>query len=121
MVVADIPGIERVGRLKYDDFRLLVSHSAMFDAPRHDEDFSLVQRHTAVPELHPHASLPDEKQLVLIVMMMPDEFPLELHELDLLAVEACHDLRAPMLGETGEFVVEIDRCNRGHGARNGIG
>jgi len=39
-----------------------------------------------ISKLHAHPSTPDEKHLVLLLMMMPEKFPLELHHLHFLPV-----------------------------------
>src|SRR5690242_14882137 len=85
----------------------------MIDAARDDEEFAGVEIHRSIAKLHPEFTAHKEEHLVLIVVVMPDELAQEPDQLDLLAVEIADDLRAPVLGELGELLGEI---NFGRGA-----
>jgi hypothetical protein len=68
--------VQRRGRLEQQDVRLLVGHRAVFDAAGDDEELALLQPDVTVPEFHAEAALHDEEQLVLAVMLVPDELAL---------------------------------------------
>src|SRR5271157_2654396 len=66
----------------------------------------------AVPELHPESPLDHEKQLVFVVMLMPDELPLEFYQLDVLPVQLAHDPGIPVIVEEGELLLGVHRGDR---------
>ena len=98
-LVPHVAGVERRGRLEQQDVGLLVGHRAVLDAAGHDQERALLQPDVSVPELHAEAALHDEEKLILVVVVVPDERPLELDELHLLAVQLGDDLGLPLLAE----------------------
>src|SRR5436190_13987966 len=80
----------------------------MFDSPWDDHEFSLLDPFGPIAEIHPESSLDDQEQFVLQLVLVPDELALELHELDLLAVQFADDFRAPGLGELRQFPGQAD-------------
>jgi hypothetical protein len=60
------------------------------------------------PEFHPERTLPHHEEFVLVGVMVPGEFALDLDDLDLLPVEHGDGLGPPMLVEQGIFLVERD-------------
>jgi len=50
----------------------------------------------------------DQEELVLLLVMVPDELAFKLGELDVLAVQLANDTRAPMFSELLEFLGEVD-------------
>jgi hypothetical protein len=48
-----------------------------------------------------------EEQLVLVLVVMPDELALELHELHVLAVQLADDLRVPMRIEQRQLLARL--------------
>jgi hypothetical protein len=91
----------------------------VFDAPRHDEEFALFQPNVPVAKLHAKAALDHQEQLVLVIVVVPDELALEFDQLDELAVQLASDLRLPVGGEAGKLVAEIDLFGLRHGASPG--
>src|SRR5512142_1747013 len=75
-LVAHVAGVERRGRLEQHDLDLLIRHRAVLHAVRHDEEFALGDVHRAILVLHPEPPLHHVEQLVLVVVMVPDERPL---------------------------------------------
>jgi hypothetical protein len=71
----------------------------MFNAPRNDQELSFLEPNVPIPELHAESALHHEKQLVLVIVMVPHERAQELDQLDLLAIELSGDFRAPVLSE----------------------
>jgi hypothetical protein len=78
----------------------------MLDASRHDDALSGLQLDGIIPELHPELALPDHKELVFVVVMMPGELAAHLDDLDVLPVEGGDDLGALVLVEEGEFFIK---------------
>ena len=52
-------------------------------------------------DLDAHAATEDLKELVLVVMLMPDEFAYQLGDFDVLIVDLADDFGGPVLGELG--------------------
>ena len=75
---------------------------------RYDEKFSLIQLDHPIAEFHPHSPTPDEKKLILPLMMMPWENSLKFHQLYFLAVELTDDFRPPVFCERSKFFRETD-------------
>ena len=75
----------------------------MLDAARHDQELARSSHTCAIAKVHPEPSLDDEEQLVLALVVMPDELALELHQLDVLAVQLADDARIPVVGELGQL------------------
>src|SRR5688572_6474626 len=98
-LVLHVARIERGGGLEEEDLHFLFRYGAVLDAAGHDQEFPFLQPDVAVPELHAETALHDHEELVLMLVVMPDEFALELRELHMLAVELADDLGAPVIGE----------------------
>ena len=75
----------------------------MLHAARHDEELAAFEPHLAIAELHSESPIDDQKQLVLTVVVVPDELALELDELDVLTVQLADDARIPVVGELESF------------------
>src|SRR6266567_365410 len=52
----------------------------LLDSPGHDNHFSFRELDVALAELNSHLALQNEKELVLLLVLVPDEFPLKLDE-----------------------------------------
>ena len=74
-----------------------MGNGPVFDAARNDQELAFLEPDLPVAEIHPESSLHHQEHLVLVLMVVPDEFSLELDEFDKLAVELADDLRAPMI------------------------
>src|SRR5262249_37502734 len=85
-----------------------VRHSAMLGSARNDMQLTRPQHDHAVAIFDFHAALPDEKQLVRVGMMMPGEHAAKFHKSELLSVQLGNDFRLPLLGDTREFVCQVD-------------
>jgi hypothetical protein len=55
--------------------------------------------------LDQQSSLKAEEELVGVVVLVPDEVTLELYDLDLIIVQFTDDLRPPMFGNSGQFLL----------------
>src|SRR5437660_1450259 len=85
----------------------------MLDTTRHDDAFSGLQAYDAILKLDAKAAAPDQEELVLVLVIVPGEFALNFHELDLLAVQSRDGLWTPMFGKQREFLVQADLVHLG--------
>ena len=69
----------------------------LLDAARNDEKLSGAKLDGPVAELHAERAADDEEQLVLAIVVVPDERAEELDEFDLLSVQIGGDSRLPVL------------------------
>jgi hypothetical protein len=69
--------------------------------------FPLLDPDAPAPELHPETTLDDEKELVLLVVVVPDELTEELGQLDVLAVQLAHDLWLPLFVEERQLLLDV--------------
>src|SRR5215470_20432103 len=106
--IVDVAGVSRRSGLEEQDMRLRLGSRTMFDASWHDQKLAGPDIDGMVAELHPEMPLDAEEQLVLGIVMMPDELPLKLHQLHLLAVESANDLRPPVFGDQRQLVAQVD-------------
>ena len=70
----------------------------MLDTARHDTKFARLQDNAPVAEFDNHLAAPNQKQLVLVLVLVPRKDAGELDELQFLAVQLGNDLGPPMLG-----------------------
>src|ERR1035438_9207834 len=96
--------IESTGGFKQHYVNLLASDGAVLRASRHDHEFTFRKLHgflsaCGIFVIHAERAVNNQEQLVLRVMMMPNEFALELDQLHVLPVQLTHDLGRPMILE----------------------
>jgi hypothetical protein len=80
----------------------------MLDATRDDEQLAGPECHDPIPQTQLKLALKDEEEVVGVVMLVPYEFPLDLHHHDVALVEPGHRPRLPVVGEASELVSEVD-------------
>jgi hypothetical protein len=112
--VDDVAGVEGRSGLEEEHVGFGLRDGPMLDASRNDEELSFPERDIPIAKLHDEAATNDEEELVFVFVLMPHELPLELHELDLLAVEFPDDLGIPLRVEQRELLAEIDLLNLRH-------
>lgn len=103
-----IPGIQYAGGLEQQDAHLFLRHRAVLHAARDDQEFVFGQFYLAVPELHCETAFDDQEHFILVVVLVPHEFALELDQLDFLAVQFAYDPGIPVVVEKAEFLREVD-------------
>ena len=86
---------------------LLSGDGAMLDATGDDEEFALREGYGAVAKLHLEGALKDQEHLIFGVVLVPDEFTLELDELDVLAVQFADDPGSPVVEEEAQFFSQV--------------
>jgi hypothetical protein len=96
-----VAGIDRLPRLDQKHVRFLVCLGAMLDAPRDNEHLALRQLDVAVAKLDGHPSGQDEKEVVGVLVLVPDELALDLDDANVVLVDPGDDLRLPVLSEAG--------------------
>ena len=99
--------VQRRGRLEQQNVRLLFGDGPMFNATRHDQELACYQPDVPIPKLHAKPALDDEEEFVLVVVVVPDERPLELDQLHLLAVQLADNLRLPLVAELRQLLAEV--------------
>jgi hypothetical protein len=103
-----IPSVQRRFRLEQQNRHFLLCEWPVLHATRNDNEFTLLDPFLPIAEIHAESAGQDEKQLVFVFVVMPDEFALKFHQLYELAVETANDFRPPMFGKKSEFVSEIN-------------
>lgn len=106
--VAHVAGIQRGGRLEQQNMHPIFCHRLVLNAPRHNEELAFLDNDIALTQPHKQRAFDDEKELILVLMVMPDELPLQLRQLHLLAIGLTDDARTPVLGEERKLFLQID-------------
>jgi TfoX/Sxy family transcriptional regulator of competence genes len=91
------------GWLKQQNVSFLLGYGSVFDATRNNQEFAFFQPDMAISKLHAKPAFYHQEKFIFVIVVMPDEWSLELDELDLLAVQFPGDLGLPGFGETGQF------------------
>lgn len=99
--------------LKQQNVDFSCSNWTMFGSTRNDHELAFLQVQVSsspaiVLILHPERSMQDEKQLILIIVPMPNELALELHQFDVLPVQLAYDPRRPVLAYRLELLAQSD-------------
>src|SRR5205085_6804354 len=108
---AVIPHVTRVQRgfwLEQQDVYFFGSHGQMLHSLRNDDEFAGIQFDRSVAQVDGQSALDDKEELIFVLMLVPDELALKLHQLNLRVVYLAGDFRAPMVVEEPEFLAEID-------------
>ena len=87
----------------------------------HDEELAFLQPDFSVPVLHAEPALHDEEQLVLVVVLVPDELAEQLHQLDVLAVQFADDLGLPVLVEESQLLGQVYLAHEDDSLSTGLG
>src|SRR5262245_20971274 len=77
----DVSSIQRGRRLEQEHVDFLLRDRPMLDAARNDQELPRLERDVLIAELHREATVDDQEQLVLMLVVMPHELALELHQL----------------------------------------
>ena len=96
-----------------DDVALAFRERAVLDAARDDDQLPRLEYDIAVAELHAHPPGGDEEQLILPIVVVPDELALEPDHLHVGVVQLGDDLRAPRLVESRELLGQVDLVDHG--------
>src|SRR5271155_4009320 len=111
--IADIASVESGRWFKEHNVDFLAGNRTVLSTSRYDHEFTLLQLHgffaaRRIFVVHAKVAVYHQEQLVLLVMVMPDEFALKLNQLDVLPVQLAYDFRRPMILKRGELLRQID-------------
>jgi len=90
---------------------LLLGDGAMLDALRHDEHLAFAQFDVPIPQLDRQAALQHQEEVVGVVVLVPVEWALHLHDHQVVAVELAYGAGAVVLGEAGQLLGQVDRVH----------
>lgn len=79
----------------------------VFDAFGHHENFARAQRDHSISQLNADASAQHEKEIVSVVMLVPDKLPLHFDDHEVMPVELPNDAGLPIICERGQLVGQV--------------
>src|SRR5258706_12680109 len=116
--IADVSRIQRGSRFEQEHVGLFLGDRQMLNAVRDNDELARLDHEVGVSQLHPQTALHDQKQLVLALVMVPDELALELRELHEVVIHRADNLRTPLILKPAEHFGEIDLADRLGGAHD---
>lgn len=75
----------------------ILGHWTMFNAFGNDEYFTGTQRDGSIPQLDVDASAQDKKEIVGLVVLVPNELALHFDHHEVMSVELADDARLPII------------------------
>jgi len=84
-----------------------ISDRFVLHAPGNDEELAFVEFDDPVAKVDRQVAVEDQKEFVLVLVMVPDELTFQLGEFDMLSVEFTDDSGAPVFSELLEFFGEV--------------
>jgi hypothetical protein len=106
--IGDVPGIECCFWLDENDVDFVVGDGEMFDAARDDDEFPFAHERFLVTEFHAQRASNDEKELILLFVMVPDKFAFQFHSFDVTFIHLTDDPGVPAIGEETEFLLQVN-------------
>src|SRR5664279_9020 len=107
-----VPRVERARGLEHQNLGFLFRHGPMLHAARYDEHVARREINRSIAKLHAEGAAMDEKELVLVLVMMPVEGALDLRDLHVLPIELADDSRTPVIVDRGELSREHHLLHR---------
>jgi len=86
---------------------LFLGNGEMLHASGNDHELALFQPDVAIRQPDQQCPLHDKEELILSIVMMPDELSLDLHQFDVRVVELADDLRTPVVLEEAELASKV--------------
>jgi hypothetical protein len=86
----------------------LARDRAMLHALRHDEHLAGRKRHCAIAQFDIEHTFEDQKEIIGVVVLVPDEFTLELRDHHVVAVVGRHGARREVVAEGCELFRKVD-------------
>jgi len=80
----------------------------VLDATRHDDELTFLDPFVTVTKFHAETAFDDQEHFIFMLVMVEDEFALQLVELDVLAVKFGGDVGLPVFGDPGELFSDVD-------------
>jgi hypothetical protein len=93
---------------------LVVGHWSVLYALGHDEYFAWTDPNGAIPQLNCDVPKENQKEVVGIVVLVPDEFTLDLHNHEVMPIEATDNPRLPVVRKCCELIDKIYRVSDFH-------
>ena len=111
----DLPStcVVDVLRLKEHDPDLFGGHGFMLNSLGDHDDFSRAHQCAVVAEFHGELSFDDLKKFVLLIVAVPNKFPLNFGQLHILAIELCNDFWGPLFLKQSKFFFNGNRLHDG--------
>jgi hypothetical protein len=81
----------------------------MLDSPGYDAKLPWTQYNLLVTKLQAQDTFQYEKKLVFVLVLMPNELPLQFCQLHMLGVEFTHHVGIPIILDLREFLGEVHR------------
>ncbi len=103
-IVADVSSIQRGNGLEQKDVCLGCGLGLVLHPSRDDQELAFVKFDGPVAEVDAQMAAQDQKELVLVLMVVPDKLALEFDQFDVLPVQLTDDARGPVLAEARELV-----------------
>lgn len=91
-----IPGIRRSAGFNEKNMGLVLSDRTVLNALGHYKYFAWTEPNSAVSQLNSDMSNENQKEVVSIVMLVPNKFTLDLDDHEVVTVEAADDVRLPI-------------------------
>lgn len=114
--VSEVAGVERGPGFHEDDVDLIAQGGGTVFRPFRDEDeFTFIHDDIPVSQLHQQPAFHHQKQLILVVVMMPGKLAFDSNQFDLRIIDVTHDFRVPVVTEALELFFQANLVNR-HGA-----
>src|SRR6266851_5359349 len=109
--VSDIAGVQRRFWFDQDNVDLFVRNGAVLDAARDNYKFPFAHHTLTISEFHAERAPHDEKKFVLVIVMMPKKFSLELDGLHQALIDFADDAGFVVLGNKVEFFFQVYRVH----------
>src|SRR3954452_14928799 len=103
-----ITGVRCAGGLDQQNVCLLLRPRTVLYAPRNYEELALSQLDIAIPKLDREPPLQDQKEVVGVVVGMPNELALRLDDGNLVVVHLADGFRAEVLLEGRQLLGQVD-------------
>src|SRR5215204_2609622 len=105
---ARIAGVDRSLWLDQQHVRLVIRLRAVLDAAWYHEQLTLLQLDVTVAQVDRQSPAEDKEEVVGVVVLVPDERPLDFHDLQLVVVEVANDSGFIRAREQRKLLGEID-------------
>src|SRR5829696_3819768 len=105
---ARIAGVDRSLWLDQQHVRLVIRLRAVLDAAWYHEQLTLLQLDVTVAQVDRQSPAEDKEEVVGVVVLVPDERPLDFHDLQLVVFEVANDSGFIRAREQRKLLGEID-------------
>jgi hypothetical protein len=110
--ILDLARVPRARGLEDEDLDFVVRRRPVFHAVRHDDELAGPDLDDTIAEFHAETAADAEEQLVLALVLVPEERALEFDQLDFLSVQLADDFRTPVLADQGQLLGDVYLVHR---------